>query len=123
MVYVINAESCFNANYNLAKIRNQLFTAKAWVRVVGVGKDMDNLISEYNRIKENHFTLNFIYPTKAERNHMNIVNRDMSEAEKTSVKNNKNNISKIINALETGNLHIEDIDEQDLKKLRYLLKE
>ena len=47
----------------------------------------------------------------------------MSEAEKTSVKNNKNNISKIINALETGNLHIEDIDEQDLKKLRYLLKE
>lgn len=41
MVYIVNAHDC-ESGWNLATIRNQLFTAitrsKAWVRVLGVGK-------------------------------------------------------------------------------------
>ena len=62
MVYVINAHDCFQAddinmlNSDNAKIRNRLFTAmtrsKAWVRVVGIGSQMDDLKAEYEKVKE-----------------------------------------------------------------------
>lgn len=51
MVYVVNAHDCWSSRYNLARIRNQLFTAitrtKAWVRVCGVGREMKQLSEEY----------------------------------------------------------------------------
>ena len=44
MVYIVNAQDCHSAAWNLASIRNRLFTAitrsKAWVRVLGVGNGM-----------------------------------------------------------------------------------
>ncbi|RFZ01136.1 hypothetical protein DSM43518_05629 [Mycobacterium marinum] len=44
MVYIVNAEECQTSAYNLATVRNRLFTAmtrsKAWVRVLGVGPQM-----------------------------------------------------------------------------------
>lgn len=62
MVYVINAHDCFQAddinmlNSDNAKIRNRLFTAmtrsKAWVRVVGIGSQMDDLKAEYKKLKK-----------------------------------------------------------------------
>ncbi len=85
MVYIVNADDCFYSPYNLAKIRNQLFTAitrsKAWVRVLGVGPKMDELIFEYQRVKEKKFTLDFIYPTKEQRHKINIDNCDMTKSE------------------------------------------
>lgn len=50
---------------------------------------MDGLIAEYKKVKDHNFTLDFIYPTKAQRDHMNIVNRDMSEAENERFKRAK----------------------------------
>ena len=51
MVYIINADDCHSAVFELARIRNRLFTAitrsKAWVRVLGVGPRMKDLIREY----------------------------------------------------------------------------
>ena len=77
MVYVINAHDCFQAddinmlNSDNAKIRNRLFTAmtrsKAWVRVVGIGSQMDHLKAEYEKVKEKGFTLDFIYPTEEQK--------------------------------------------------------
>ena len=46
MVYVINSDLCYDSTFELAKKRNQLFTAitrsKAWVRVLGVGENMNS---------------------------------------------------------------------------------
>lgn len=127
MVYIINAQSCYRSFFDMAKIRNQLFTAitrsKAWVRVLGVGEDMEGLIAEYQQVKKHDFTLDFIYPTKGERNKMNIVNRDMSEAEKNRVKKNQGNLASIIEELESGQIYPEDLGRELLARLRSLLQE
>ena len=126
MVYVINAESCYDSYYDLAKKRNQLFTAitrsKAWVRVVGVGEDMDKLIDEYKKVKAHNYTLDFIYPDKSQREKMNIVNRDMSAAEKNKVQKSKTNIENLIMELENGEIFPEDLGEEQIARLEKLLK-
>ena len=123
---IINAQQCFNSWFNLAKLRNQLFTAitrsKAWVRVLGIGEDMNKLILEYQKVKEHNFTLDFIYPTKAQREHMNIVNRDMSDAEKSKVKQSKASISNLIIELENKGIRIEDFEEGQIEHLISLLQ-
>ena len=126
MVYVVNSQSCYKSLFDMAKIRNQLFTAitrsKAWVRVLGVGNAMDSLIEEYKQVKEHNFTLDFKYPTKAERDHMNIVNRDMSDAEKSKVQKSKINLASLISELENGQIYLDDLGEEQISKLRTLLQ-
>ena len=126
MVYIINAQTCFDSCFDLARLRNQLFTAitrsKAWVRVLGVGNQMDGLIAEYRQVKKHLFTLNFIYPTKSQRDHMNIVNRDMSAAEKSKIKKSKGDIANLIEELESGNIYLEDLGEDKVERLLSLLK-
>lgn len=125
MVYIVNAEECFTSE-NLAEVRNILFTAitrsKAWVRVLGVGEKMQQLTEEYNKIKKHKYKLNFIYPTKEQRQHMNIVNRDKSNEEKAAVKNTNRNLNKIIEGLQNHKLYKEDIDPEILDMLQKLLK-
>lgn len=126
MVYIINSDLCYDSTFELAKKRNQLFTAitrsKAWVRVLGVGESMGKLIKEYNQIKAHNFTLDFIYPDKAQREKMNIINRDMSMAEKKNIKKSKYDVSNLIKKLENGEIFLEDLGEGELAKLRALLK-
>ena len=125
MVYVINAEYCFESPLEMAKIRNQLFTAitrsKAWVRVVGVGKQMDGLISEYSKVKGNEFKLDFIYPTAEQRKHLNIINRDMSEAEKAKIRKGKDHLTALLSDIESGQIYLEDLGADQIEKLRKLL--
>ncbi|MDR1641607.1 MAG: ATP-binding domain-containing protein [Clostridiales bacterium] len=68
MVYVIDAHTSFFSKFDAAKARNLLYSAmtrsKAWVRVSGFGKEMDSLVSEYERIKSKGFKLDFVYPTR-----------------------------------------------------------
>lgn len=127
MVYIVNSETCFESHFDLAKLRNQLFTAitrsKAWVRVLGVGDSMDGLIKEYEKLKTHNFTLDFIYPTKGQRDHMNIVNRDMSEAEKNKIKESNISISNLVSELKNGNIYIEDFDKKQLNELISLLNQ
>lgn len=77
MVYVVNAEEGVDARYNLASIRNRLFTAimrsKAWVRVLGVGPRMDVLVEEFNKARDAGFTLSFRYPTDLEREKLTLL--------------------------------------------------
>ena len=127
MVYIINAQDCYSAydENEIARVRNRLFTAitrsKAWVRVLGVGNDMDNLVQEFNKVKAHNFELNFIYPTKDERERMNIVNRDMSKAQRNVLKRRQNNVSDLIKGFEEGQLYVEDFDEEQLERLRNIL--
>ncbi len=127
MVYVINAQDCFGAILprNTARVRNRLFTAitrsKAWVRVLGVGKDMLALKAEFDKAKSEDFALRFRYPTEAERMTMTTVNRDMSKAEQDRSAKRRNNLADIIDSLDSGESFIEDYPASLVAKLQAVL--
>ncbi len=127
MVYIINAQDCYSSSDNMARVRNRLFTAitrsKAWVRVLGVGKDMQCLIDEFEQVKKNNFSLRFLYPTEEQRQYLNIVNRDMSEEERRRVHKKKDYLAQLIDDLESGRVRREDLGAMKIKKLRALLDE
>lgn len=128
MVYVINAQDCFGALFprDVARVRNRLFTAitrsKAWVRVIGVGKDMVSLKAEFEKAKAEAFSLHFRYPTEAERKTMTTVNRDMSKAEQDRSERRRSNFADIIASLESGESIIEDYPDSLVIKLRSILE-
>jgi superfamily I DNA and RNA helicase len=127
MVYVINAQDCFGSPFprNVARVRNRLFTAitrsKAWVRVLGVGKDMSALMTEFDKVKAEDFALHFTYPTEEERKTMTTVNRDMSKAEQDRSAKRRNNLADIITSLESGESLLEDYSDEQVEKLKALL--
>ena len=71
MVYIINGQDCHSSSWNLATLRNRLFTAitrsKAWIRVLGVGDGMRELLSEYDLLRGRDFELEFLYPNADQR--------------------------------------------------------
>ncbi|MBM9518768.1 DEAD/DEAH box helicase [Desulforhopalus vacuolatus] len=127
MVYIINAQDCYESFGRLATVRNQLFTAitrsKAWVRVLGIGPNMDKLKKEFERVKENEFKLTFVYPNAELRTKLNIVNRDMSEAEKKSLKKADRSLHELLEGVESGDVHIDDLDAGQVEKLKNFLLE
>ncbi|MER9328983.1 ATP-binding domain-containing protein [Mesorhizobium sp. M0488] len=125
MVYIINAQDCYSSFGGLARVRNQIFTAitrsKAWVRVLGVGDKMPLLIQEFNKVKNEHFELDFTIPDDETRRHINIVNRDMTETEKKSVKTVSKGIDKLIEDISSGAIMVDDLPSEQLEKLRQIL--
>lgn len=121
MVYVTNAHESIANTGSLATIRNRLFTAitrsKAWVRVTGVGEDMDRLMEEFAKVKDHSYTLAFRYPTEAERTTMQIVHRDLSRAEAGKVRRADRNLSTILEDLDAGEIYTEDIDPATRERL------
>lgn len=127
MVYVINADDCYTAwRGDIAKVRNQLFTAitrsKAWVRVCGVGPSMNKLIKEFEILKSNNFSLKFKYPTLEERKELNIINRDMTTAEKKRIEKKKGYLKDILESLNSGETILDDYPDEVLEGLRKILK-
>lgn len=126
MVYVINAQDCHSKAGNLAGLRNRLFTAitrsKAWVRVLGVGSGMEEVIREYEKLKEQDFELRFIYPTQEQRELLRIVHRDMTQAEHNRLKTRQKSLDELVKDIESGTVHIEDLDEGSVARLRKLLE-
>lgn len=125
MVYIINAQDCQSGTWNLATKRNQLFTAitrsKAWVRVLGVGDDMEKLIDEFKDLKRRNFELEFNYPTREQREHLHIIHRDMTKQELKRQQSTQRNLRKIVDDLKSDDLRIEDIDRDLLDELRDIL--
>lgn len=125
MVYVINSQDCDSTGAGLSTLRNRLFTAmtrsKAWVRVLGYGQRMQNLISEFNSLKKNNFKLNFIYPGDEILSKLRIVHRDLSPQQKNKLEKKKNQLAKLVKDLEDGELLLEDLDKETRKKLQRLL--
>ena len=125
MVYIINAQDCHSSLRNLASIRNQLFTAitrsKAWIRVLGVGSRMKEIIKEYDKLKSQGFKLQFIYPAEKQREQLRIVHRDMTTAERRRLEQRQKSLFDLIKDIESGNIHIEDLDEAAVARLREFL--
>jgi superfamily I DNA and RNA helicase len=125
MVYVMNSQDCFRSWHEIGRVRNRLFTAitrsKAWVRVVGHGKDMTALNDEYNRVKDHDFKLIFKYPDEALRKRLRVVNRDMSADEQKRVKSAQKNMATLVQDLNEGKVQLEDLPEDQVQALRKLL--
>ena len=87
-IYLMDADYCASGG-ELIKKRNILFTAitrsRGWVRVLGIGRQMDVLIEEFNQLKKNDFQLRFKIPTPEELRQMRTLYRDISESEKRKV--------------------------------------
>ncbi len=83
MVYIINAQDCASGwdKAATALVRNRLFTAitrsKAWVRILGIGPNMDLLIEEWNALRAKDYKLDFRYPTEEEKKQLRVINKDL----------------------------------------------
>ena len=122
MVYIVNAQDCYSAGRDLASVRNRLFTAltrsKAWVRVLGVGDSMVKLKAEYEALKTRNFELRFIYPTAEQRAYLRVIHRDMTTK---GPKRPDENLFDLLKDLESGEVHIEDLNEETIARLKRIL--
>ena len=127
IVYIINAQDCHSAVRNLASIRNRLFTAitrsKAWVRVLGIGESMVKLKSEYDELKVQDFELKFTYPTPKQREHLRVIHRDVTTEESKRLKSRNKGLSGLMDELESGEVHLEDLDEDTVTRFKRFLTE
>lgn len=108
-------------------VRNRLFTAitrsKAWVRVTGVAPNIGILTQEFQRIRDNNFSLNFRYPTEEERGKLRIVHRELSAREHREVRSSDRSARELLNRLTDGDVHPEDLDPAVREKLLEILGE
>lgn len=125
MVYVINAQDCDGIGKGLSNLRNRLFTAitrsKAWVRVIGHGPGMRNLINEFEQLKNKGFVLDFTYPNDELLDKLRIVHRDLSPEERKRLEKKKNSFADLVRDLESGELLLDDLDDSTKATLRSLL--
>ena len=125
MVYIVNAQDCYSLFGQAASDRNRLFTAitrsKGWVRILGVGKGMELLKEEFDKVKANGFRLRFHYPTENERKNINIVNRDMTEDERRTVHKKKSDFTQLVEDLEAGRIYPEDLGTDQIERLKSIL--
>lgn len=124
MVYIVNSDECVSSS-NQATLRNRLFTAitrsKAWVRVLGIGDSMQELIEEFSKIVDNKFRLNFQYPTKEQIKTISMIHREKTVSEEREAEEVNATLSTVLTKL--GNLSKHDIDSATLEKLKSFLLE
>lgn len=127
MVYIINTQDCFSGD-SLMKLRNTLFTAitrsKAWVKILGFGEDMKNIIEEFEKVKASQYTLNFIYPSSEEIDKMNVIHREKTDNEIDTIHDDVNLFDKLIDLasrINRGESHLEDFPAEMQSKLKKLL--
>ncbi|WP_084074975.1 DEAD/DEAH box helicase [Demequina sp. NBRC 110052] len=127
MVYIVNAQEGLDALTNQAAVRNRLFTAitrsKAWVRIVGVGPNMDALVKELEETRRREFVLQFHYPTEAERARINLVHREISPEQERKITEGRNSARQLLDNLENAQFFADDLDPEVRERLRSLLGE
>ncbi len=125
MVYIINAQDCAGSYGQLLQVRNQLFTAitrsKAWVRVLGIGKGMEALVEEFEKVRENNFELEFVYPGKQVLDKMRRLHLDITEDGDRVVKASVDHLSKFVDDFEAGRVRLQDLPKETIAKARTLL--
>lgn len=119
MVYIINAHDGISNEYGQSYVRNRLFTAitrsKAWVRVLGVGQGMQQLVREFTELQRANFELRFRYPSVTERNRLRIVHKDLSRAEEDELTRSRVKVDEVVRRYREGKL-----DEESMEKLERL---
>jgi superfamily I DNA and RNA helicase len=121
MVYVIGADACFGG-WDLSRKRNILFTAitrsRAWVRVCGVGRDMEGLQSEIAAVRNKGFQLEFQYPTEEAIRTMKRIHRDRSNQEVAAINRDVEGAERLLNMIENGEIALDSLPEKIRAALR-----
>lgn len=81
---------------------------------------MQGLIDEFSALKQRNFVLDFCYPDDALLGKLRIVHRDLSPQEQR-LERKKSQLANLLDDLESGELHPEDLDETTREKLKKLL--
>lgn len=119
MVFVMNSHY-YQGGYELGKKRNSLFTAitrtKAWLRICGVGDNMDILINEYDKVVSNNYRLSFNYPTARNMDEMDDAYGDKSEEQRNELATGFEQIKRIKKMLSSGELTLDDVPD-DIRSL------
>ena len=125
MVYIINAQDCNSSTWNLATVRSRLFTAitrsKAWVRVLGYGPGMQQLIDEFERVKQNGFELSFTYPTRQQCEKLGISHCDVTPVDRERFEAQQSALVDLLDDIHRGRLHVKDIDPAIKERFQLLL--
>lgn len=115
MVYVMDADHCLSG-FELARKRNILFTAitrsRGWVRICGVGSAMQQLITEFDMVKQNEYQLNFKVPTRKELEKIRRVHRDMSAQEIKEAKETETNLEDVLLKFERGMIQKDKLSKE-----------
>lgn len=126
MVYVMGAEYC-HGGWGLIRRRNILFTAitrsKTWVRVSGIGKNMDALCKEWTKVQSHRFQLAFTVPSAQELTALRRIHRDRTEDEIQRVESSRQSLEEIIQLIEREEMTLEDLPAKLRKRLSKLLKD
>lgn len=109
-------------------LRNILFTAitrsKAWVKIIGIGENMDYLIEEIKEVQKNDYKLKFIYPTSDDIKKMNIIHREKTEYEIETINEDLTAIDKILDLadrIKNKKAFIEDYPTKIQEQIRKLV--
>lgn len=112
MVYVANSDYCANG-VELIRTRNSIFTAitrsRAWVRLTGSGKNMKNIIQEFNDLVKNGFSFNFVLPSDEERKRLRSIHRDRTATEKAKIKRVESGLNELIELFEKDEIDISNL--------------
>jgi superfamily I DNA and RNA helicase len=121
MVYVVNSDYCLGGA-ELIKKRNALFTAitrsRAWVRICGVGDAMSTLSKEVQAVKDHQYQLDFRVPTPDEIKRLRTIHRDMTEAERATVKKVDKSVDDVLRLLE--NMDVSALPDEVREKISRL---
>jgi superfamily I DNA and RNA helicase len=123
MVYIMNAQDCASGwdKTATALVRNRLFTAitrsKAWVRILGIGPNMDALMREWDLLKQNDYKLRFRYPTDEEKKQLRLINKDLQGKKRARRRAVRATRDQLLEAVQRGEL---DVDQLilELEKVR-----
>jgi superfamily I DNA and RNA helicase len=112
MVYILDSQYAVEGR-NMVTRRNTLFTAvtrsRAWVRICGWGDRMDELTHEVEAVRKAGFRLAFTIPTSERLAELRRIYRDRSQAEVASMQRAERNAKELVDALERGEVDIEDL--------------
>ena len=110
MVYIVNAEFC-QIGFELSRKRNILFTgmtrSRCWVRLFGVGEQMQQLKDEVDQVRKHNFELDFLYPDQEQIKRLARVHRDMSDEERKDWEQKISTVGDVFRAVLDGDLPLE----------------
>lgn len=121
MVYIVNAHDCFSAftKSQMALIRNRLFTAitrsKGWVRVLGIGPNMNALMDEWQRLKANDYKLTFTCPTMEEKKQLRLINIDPTPRRAARERKLQRQRDELLEAARSGDIDVNQLVEELLR--------
>lgn len=114
MVYVLNSDFCYS-NAELRKVRNILFTAitrsRAWVRICGVGEDMDSLYEEAYKCVNNDYCLEFNVLTDEQLNKINLIHREKTAKEVENIRKATSLLQNLVSMIQNGDINIAEVPE------------